>query len=1132
MSTLFNSDPGSDGFRLDYMEVFNWGTFHQQVFRVQPNGKTSLLTGANASGKTTLLDALLTLLVPSNKRFYNQSSGAESKKERDELSYFWGYHGKVFSELEDNSKIEKLRRKEDNPYSVLLACFHNPASLHNITLVQVRWYTAGGLKKVFIVSPHVLNIKDHFGEGKFDTRGDWKKNLLKQFARTDIFETFKDYAARFSELFGLKDQALPLFNQTVGIKVLGDLTQFIRGQMLDQPDVEAQFVQLYDHYNDLLISHQAIQKDEKQLELLKPVVDSKTVLQDLNTAMAEFERTDLLAAPFLDDLEAKILEMNARELEDSMELTKAEQKKVDELIGKAEDQQKMLITQKASLDIDNRIQLINKDIAAEEKSRDEKQEKHRDYLNFAKTLGLQTDLTARSFKENYDYVKLMEEDWKSEAEAMGMKRFEYNLEKDKLEKACVELQSNIESLLSRKDRMPQNLIMARNKIAQLLEVSEDTFPFAGELIRVKEDSLHWEDSIERVMNGFAMQLLVPQRFHKQVNAYVHANNMRALLVYERVEDKPGTTIKRWPQEKESLLNKLDIKANGIYLQWIEYQLVTRYDYYCTDDLDVFYGSPQAITSNGLMRNGSKHRKDDRVNRWNKLSYLLGWDNTGTVRLLMEEKKKAEQTISDLRKQIQTIKANQESIESKKTIATLLLSIHSFHEIDFATHAAMINKLQKDMKQLIDSSDKYTTISEQLEKCEAQLTGLRKNQSDLITKFSGLDTKYNLQSQRSLELQLEDLTDEDKILITEFIKRQLQTEILSRTLEELKILRKRVQEALKIAGNETRRKLNKAREEVISLMATFCSPPPAINAEFPDWAGDILNLKADISNLNDFEELYNNIKLQRLVEHKQKFRDYMDNSMLDSLTNFRSWLDIEEDKIKQMIEDLNQPLKKITFAKNPDTYLQLECRPTRDVEMKAFKSNLSETIPDILTFSAQKNQAYRDMVFLRIKQLIDKLKNEEIWRRKVTDVRNRLIFGAREYTIAENKAGQYHEDTASYSGGQKAQFTYAILGAAIAYQFGIFQQGNQSRSLRFIAVDEAFSKLDPQKSDFLMQYCDQLHLQLLVVTPLDKINIAEPYIHAVHFVEIKNKMHSNVYNLTMDEYFARKKTFENLEHGQE
>jgi len=156
-----------------------------------------------------------------------------------------------------------------------------------------------------------------------------------------------------------------------------------------------------------------------------------------------------------------------------------------------------------------------------------------------------------------------------------------------------------------------------------------------------------------------------------------------------------------------------------------------------------------------------------------------------------------------------------------------------------------------------------------------------------------------------------------------------------------------------------------------------------------------------------------------------------------------------------------------------------------------------------------------------------LQTEETWRRKVTDVRNWLLFSAREYSAVDNKVGQYHDNTASYSGGQKAQFTYAILGAAIAHQFGIFQQGKQHKSLRFITVDEAFSKLDPEKSQFLMEFCAQLNLQILVVTPLDKINIAEPYINAVHFVEIKNKKNSVLYNLTMEQYYEKKESFKQL-----
>ena len=264
-----------------------------------------------------------------------------------------------------------------------------------------------------------------------------------------------------------------------------------------------------------------------------------------------------------------------------------------------------------------------------------------------------------------------------------------------------------------------------------------------------------------------------------------------------------------------------------------------------------------------------------------------------------------------------------------------------------------------------------------------------------------------------------------------------------------------------------------------------------------------------------------------MEHKRRFREYMDKSMLDALTNYRTWMSNEEDKIKDVIEELNIPLKKITFNKNPDTYLQLECRSTKEQEIRAFKEQLSATIPNAIEFASNKDDAYRNQVFSKIKDLITELQKEEAWRKKVTDVRNWLSFSAREYSIIDNKVGQFHENTASYSGGQKAQFTYAILGSAIAHQFGIFQSGKQHKSLRFITVDEAFSKLDPEKSQFLMEFCEQLNLQLLIVTPLDKINIAEPYINAVHFVEIKNKKNSIIYNLTMDEYYTRKEEFKQL-----
>lgn len=61
---LFNTSSEVAGFKLDYLEVWNWGTFDKKVYHMNLHGNNSLLTGANASGKSTLIDALLTLMVP------------------------------------------------------------------------------------------------------------------------------------------------------------------------------------------------------------------------------------------------------------------------------------------------------------------------------------------------------------------------------------------------------------------------------------------------------------------------------------------------------------------------------------------------------------------------------------------------------------------------------------------------------------------------------------------------------------------------------------------------------------------------------------------------------------------------------------------------------------------------------------------------------------------------------------------------------------------------------------------------------------------------------------------------------------------------------------------------------------
>ena len=72
----FTADDTTTGFRLQRFEVLNWGTFHRHVWRIDPAGRNSLLTGDIGSGKSTLVDAVTTLLVPHNRIVYNKAAGA------------------------------------------------------------------------------------------------------------------------------------------------------------------------------------------------------------------------------------------------------------------------------------------------------------------------------------------------------------------------------------------------------------------------------------------------------------------------------------------------------------------------------------------------------------------------------------------------------------------------------------------------------------------------------------------------------------------------------------------------------------------------------------------------------------------------------------------------------------------------------------------------------------------------------------------------------------------------------------------------------------------------------------------------------------------------------------------------
>lgn len=157
----FMTDDRLAGFRLQRLEVFNWGTFDGQVWSLRLDGKNGLLTGDIGSGKSTLVDAVTTLLVPSHRVAYNKAAGADSR-ERSLKSYVLGYYKSERMESLGSAKPVALR--DSNNYSVILGVFHNSGYNKTVTLAQVFWIKEAHSQpaRLFVACERELSIKTDF----------------------------------------------------------------------------------------------------------------------------------------------------------------------------------------------------------------------------------------------------------------------------------------------------------------------------------------------------------------------------------------------------------------------------------------------------------------------------------------------------------------------------------------------------------------------------------------------------------------------------------------------------------------------------------------------------------------------------------------------------------------------------------------------------------------------------------------------------------------------------------------------------------------------------------------------------------------------------------------------------------
>jgi uncharacterized protein YPO0396 len=1117
---VFSTDNQKSGFRLQYMEVYNWGTFDEIIHTIQPGGETSLLTGANGSGKTTFVDALLTLIVPEKKyRFYNQSSGSEKKGDRTEDSYVLGGFGEVNSEQTGSTKTQYLRNNKEEAYSILLVHFANEAAQF-VTLFQVRYYAKGEMKKVFGVAHKPLRIEEDFKP--FDLGGNWKKNLEIRYNKgtrklVEWFDSASKYAKKMVEVLGMQSiQAIQLFNQTVGIKVLGNLDEFIRRNMLEPRDIETQFQDLKSHLSTLLAAKKNIEKAEKQIELLKKIKFHHEDFIQIDNNLKAIDQALHTALIWKNYTQYNLIQNAIAEKVDVLQEIKQKLDTVAQLLNALAEEERNLRNQIENNKAGQRLQQLERDHSQQQEALSQAEKSVQLFLEWCKTMQI-NDLQPTD-ENSYRLIK--KENDRKILQLVTQKRLndddDYEARKtvDDSEKQLKIIEAELNSLLYRKNNIPGYLIDVRKQLCDALDISPYELPFAGELMQVKSSEHLWQPTLEKLLHAFALRLVVPDKYYKKVNKYVNNNNLRTRLVYEHVVD---AALNIHPDEG-TVIGKLDLHPDHQLTNWISFQLIKQFDFFCIDDEKTMERYDKAITVNGLIKNRLRHEKDDRPNSNDPSKYVLGWDNERKKEKLLQQRNKLGDAISTARELAARCRNKAQKIEDQQYAATRIKEQQSFTALDVTGLQRNIHDIQKKIEALRQDNKVLDQLTEQLQDCLKTRGNNQQDQTQWIREQAILENDMALLNQKTAQLHVivEQINEDEQAIIEDF--KQNNAQILGEiTLDNIEQGYNSIKEEKTKAKNQHQFALTQAEKALQKSISFIKRPAAEILAQFPDWLGDVQQLSDETQYATEYVEWMDKLEKENLPTYKKQFENYINDTVTYKIGGLSEDLNKWESDINYSIGKLNDSLGKINFNRLPDTYIQLsQQQQPAGTEIRMFKKQLLDAHPQIRNWQQSSFEEKSLHFTQKILPLINKLDTDENYRSKVLDVRNWFEYWAEEKYRENGELKKTYRQMGQLSGGEKAQLTYTILCSAIAYQFGITREGRNSKSLRFIAVDESFSNQDEEKATYLMELCKQLHLQLLVVTPSDKIQIVQDYIAHVHLVQRVNNRNSVMYNMTIKE----------------
>lgn len=1037
------------------VQLINWHYFENE--RISFHGST-LISGENTAGKSTILDAIQLVLTTNTRRF---NVAANEKGKRDLRGYVRckiGNVGEAYlrkGAVPSNVALEFYEEKGDR-YFVLGV---HMLSRDEESPVITRWYT------------EECRLEDlSFMAGERAALAEEFRAKNRKISYIDQKNAAQD---RFKRRLGnLDDKFFDMIPKSLAFKPMDNVKEFINKFVLSEERVDV--ASLRENIETLSELENILERSRRQQGALERILDKYDEIE-------EKDRSILVNDILLKIANRDAVHQNVENLEKEI---RVKSQSVESNRGFLEEMGKLI------KDLENQILAINVDIEAthsnallqQAKSRIEKlEEEIRRKKADEKKLQEQVCLLMNYLRdlERLDYKPVK----RTQAEQIGeaADREEKAKTVEKLEafaaKEQNEIQKNWAILTTDMERISeeindcQELLKKLEKrvlpypeyARKLKEMVEKEFVrrgipspvyFLSELLEITD--VKWSNAIEGYLGTQKFYLVVePEYYHVALEVY--DKNRKNIHTAGIINSRKLPTKQEAEQDSLAYVVKSDNRYARAYANYILGRVKRCLDVHGLEQHSIAM-TPECMLYQGYVVRHLNPR--DYENPFiGQYAYRTQIEN---VKKEIEEKTRRR---SGLRQEILLYTA---VLESEKKVNLGIMKLY----LDVPEN---LNSLQEQMvsarAELKEAESDPTLIELKLKRevkekeLDVKRTEKESLNSENIRLENQIDTRRNEMQERkkeydSLRAELEEQADRDGAVYKEAEDKYRQ----NRKSKSAQVI------AMNFAPQKSQ--FLREREELLDGKSGLKELQMRFNQEFT------LDLVMGLTGISEYREALQKLKGVEIVRYEEKLKAAREDCEQIFRSDFLSRMKENIESARNEFRSLNKALYSIYYG--DDSYrFKLSFDKNKEGLYRMITSE--NNYEGINLWTSAFEEEYKEEMADLFDKLMAKDDNGQKIVEEYTDYRSYL-----DYDIEIHKRDgsvQRFSDIYGEKSGSETQVPYYVAIAASFYQ--LYRYGN---SIRIMLLDEAFDKMDDERIQSMMEFFNGLGLQVILATPPAKIEV--------------------------------------------